>query len=179
MVYSPPSSSSVSVAVTGHRPPRIGLGYTDQDRALLGKFAQGRLQWLVRVVGPVSRLISGFAQGWDQACAEAALEMGIPLTAAVPLPGQESRWPPQAQDHYRSLLESASEVVAVCKRYSKAAFIERDHWMVDRADLVMALWDGAPHGGTAETCTYAQKKRVELVNVWPAWLAFREELRAD
>jgi hypothetical protein len=33
------------------------------------------------------------ARGWDLALAKAAVELGLPLFAAIPFVGQESRWP--------------------------------------------------------------------------------------
>lgn len=156
------------VAGTGHRPPRLGLGYAKDDRAKLAAFAKARLL----AMGGVTRVISGGAQGWDQALAHAAAVLKIPFVVAVPFAGQESKWPLDAREYFGRLLARAAEVVIVSEGgYAAAKFIKRDHWMVDRADALLALWDGEPAGGTYATVKYAGEQGKRVDNVWPAWLA--------
>jgi hypothetical protein len=152
------------VAATGHRPDKLG-GYG------IGP-ATHRLQlaraWL-EVVRP-TRVISGMALGWDQAWAQAAVDLGIPFVAAVPFAGQEQAWPPLSQDAFARLLRAAAEVVIVSPGgFSGAAMQVRNEWMVDRCDLVAALWDGSP-GGTANCVRYAERVGRPIVNLWPGWL---------
>src|SRR5438105_861451 len=97
------------IAGTGHRPPRLGLGYADEDKQLLRRFAVDCLN----LQHGLTKIISGGANGWDQAIAEAAAELGIPFIVAVPFVGQESKWPQKAQEQYRELLAKAEKVVTV------------------------------------------------------------------
>lgn len=41
--------------------------------------------------------------------------------------------------------------------------------MVDRADAVVALWDGGATGGTAKCVQYAEKHGKRIDNLWPSW----------
>src|SRR3546814_15540871 len=89
------------------------------------------------------------ALGWDTAWALAALDLGVPLTAAVPFCGQEKSWPAESQRRFHSILERAAAVEIVCPGGFAAHKMQtRNEWMVDHADGVVALWDGST-GGTA------------------------------
>lgn len=54
-------------------------------------------------------------------------------------------------------------------RYRRAAPLKRNEQMVDMADLVLVIWDGASKG-TAYTLRYAEKrgKRVHLIRCDPS-----------
>lgn len=165
--------STTVVAATGHRPPRLGLAYTPEHNRLLTMFAVAGLKRLT-AEGDKLVAISGVAQGWDQAFAHASLLLNIPLVCAVPFDGQEAKWPDDAKRRYQAILSKATRVVTVCPgRYSAKKFIERDHWMADRADLMLALWDGEKAGGTWETIRYAESVGVEVANAWGNWLKFK------
>jgi uncharacterized phage-like protein YoqJ len=88
------------------------------------------------------------ALGWDIAWAMAGIERGIPLIAAVPFEGQESRWPFESQRVHRRLLARASQVCVTTPGHAPEKFERRDEWMVDHADRLVALYSGAP-GGTS------------------------------
>lgn len=160
-------------AGTGHRPPRLNLGYDQASQDKLFRFAIEELKKLERdlepdltVPGSIS-IVSGMALGWDQALAKAALHLEWGVCAAPAFEGMESKWPKESQAVYNEILAASFMVQFVCPPgYSPRKFIERDHWMVDHCDKVIALWDGLKKGGTWATVDYAQKKRIPVVNVW-------------
>ena len=157
------------VAGTGHRPPRLGLGYGALDRFKLIDFAQRELEEIHFESG-ISAVISGLAQGWDQAIAEASIDLGFPLWVAIPFEGQESKWPEDAQERYNRIRGKAAKVTIVCPGdYASWKFIARDKWMVESSDLVLALFDGNPKSGTGATVAYAQLTGKPVKNVWDAW----------
>jgi uncharacterized phage-like protein YoqJ len=151
------------VAATGHRPEKLGGHSYRLDGRLIGLAVA-----YLNEVEP-ERIISGMALGWDTAWAAAAYVLGVPFTAAIPFEGQESRWPADLQQRYREILAKATEVVVVSHGgYSSTAMEMRNRWMVDRADLIAALWDGSS-GGTGNCIRYAKKRKVEIDNLWNRW----------
>lgn len=109
------------------------------------------------------------ALGWDTALALAAIELAIPLTAAVPFEGQERRWWPEQQQLFHEILARAPTVVVVSPGgYAVWKMQVRNEWMVDRATGVLALWNGSP-GGTGNCIDCAHTRQVEIVNLWAAW----------
>ncbi len=159
------SQQPATVAVTGHRPPRLG-GYTDAVERRLARVAEAVLSELAP-----ARVLTGMAQGWDLAIAEACDRATIPFVAVLPFPGADARWPDAQRRRLRALLERAAEVVRLSESPSPGAYHRRDRWMVERAELLVALWDGSRGGGTFSTVRSAEKRRVPVRNVWPQWLA--------
>lgn len=157
------------VAGTGHRPQRLGLGYDEEARTLLVAFAMDCLQSLDNV----THVISGMAQGWDQALAEAALSLGLPLTAAVPFKGVETRWPDDSRRRYHDILSKAATTHYVSEPgYEKRKFAARDLWMVQNADALLALYDGAGDSGTALTVGMADEMGKPVYHVWEKWIRY-------
>lgn len=153
------------VAATGHRPDKLG-GYNDKVRNALRELAAG---WFEDNPQCTS-VISGMAQGWDQAVAEAALDAGLPLLAAVPFDGQEDVWPVPAKERYKQILDRATQIVVVSPGgYAANKLSKRNAWMVDHADMLLALHDGSS-GGTGNCIKYAKAKDVKIDNIWPLWL---------
>lgn len=143
------------VAVTGHRPQKLGCGYgasTVQDRV------REELRGFLRNSSPDSfEGISGMALGVDQWFAEICIELGIPFTAAIPFDGQENKWPLEAQTHYHEILARAAVRHIVCPGgYAPWKMQRRNEYMVDNCDVLLAVWDGSP-GGTANCVKYAEQ----------------------
>jgi uncharacterized phage-like protein YoqJ len=151
------------LAGTGHRPDKLG-GYGAAVSARLVDLARAAL-----LKYRPDEVVSGMALGWDTALALAALELGIPLTAAVPFEGQETKWRPEQQELFRAILARATSVVVVSPGgYAVWKMQVRNEWMVDRATGVLALWNGTS-GGTANCVEYARTRKVKIVNLWNAW----------
>lgn len=168
------------VAGTGHRPDVLG-GYTEQARARLTEFARHCLNTHFKTVVDNGNVISGMALGWDQALAEAAVSLGIPVLAAVPCDGQDATWPQTARKRYRAFLEHPLvRVHVVCPGPYKGWKMQvRNEWMVDRCRHLLALYNGDPEGGTANCVKYAWKKverggqqTARIHNVWDEWEAW-------
>lgn len=155
------------VAATGHRPNKLG-GYGNRVGLALGGLAT---EYLAQT--RPDKVIVGMALGWDQAVAGAAVATGVPFVAAIPFEGQERIWPAEAQERYQRLLDAAEsvEVITVGQVFGQqvnAAMQARNEWMVDRADRIVALWDGS-WGGTMNCVRYAEKRGVPIDNLWQRW----------
>jgi uncharacterized phage-like protein YoqJ len=142
--------SSPVVAFSGHRPDKLLTSANDVYRWLLAR---------LEAVKP-SQAISGMALGTDTLGAIAALKLGIPLVAAVAFQGQDQHWPESDRKVYSKILARAADVTYVSgPGYNGWKYHARNQWMVDHADLVLAVWDGSS-GGTKSCVEYALKKGV-------------------
>jgi len=62
----------------------------------------------------------------------------------------------------------------VTMRYENAgaaAYLAASQYLIDRCDLLVAVWDGSPptgSGGTADAVAYAREQGRSTVRVWPA-----------
>jgi uncharacterized phage-like protein YoqJ len=153
-------STMINLAVTGHRPPKIG-GYsrTNPIRVALRE----QYERIFRNIH-VDAAISGMAQGVDQDFAEVALAFGVPLIAAVPFPGQEVQWPLESRQRYLDILERAFEVHIISPEFSPQAMQRRNIWMVDQCTRLLVVWDGSP-GGTANCVRYAESKQKPMTRL--------------
>src|SRR3712207_4305758 len=107
-------SNRIVVAGTGHRPQKLNpldpsdrtFGFSPEAHEALLDVAREALA-RVRDSHPDKEItvVSGVALGYDQALALAALESDMPVVAAVPFKGQESRWGRESQAAYRRLLD--------------------------------------------------------------------------
>ena len=185
----------------GHRPDELG-GYSRDVLAKLIAFAVETIPQF----GP-TKIISGMTLGWEQALAMAAIELGIPLIAALPFEGQESVWPEKAQVFYKSLLHKASYVKIVCSgRFEPKKFHERDKWIIDNSDGLFVLWNKWENPGDElsdmiehvtdqftqiivkpkntngiirRTLEYADDKDKQIHHLWPIWETWEADLRFE
>ena len=159
-------------AFTGHRPKSFPWGYDESasDCILLKEVLAAQISALAGQ--GVTDFLSGMAQGVDLWCAQIVLDLkkknsALKLHAILPCEGQESKWTASAQALYRSILEQADEVVYVNREYSANCMLERNRYMVDRASILLAVYNGTYRSGTGMTVRYAQKLGREVIIIDP------------
>jgi hypothetical protein len=158
----PPAACGLRVAVTGHQPGLLG-GYGDDVAARLRLLARG---WMARE--RPGEVVSGMAAGWDLATAEAAIDLGIPLVAALACPGQNQAWPETARERFERIVARAALVHVMPG--GPGMWTKRDAWVLARGEAVLALWSGVP-GGTGRAIAKARKLGRRIDNLWPEWSA--------
>ena len=149
--------------VTGHRPKGFPFPYDNTSSAYK--------DYLLALEKKVQDLIArgfdvflvGMAQGVDMDFAAAVLNEkkhndAITLEAAIPCPDQTRGWGIKEKLRYRSILRHCTGKKLVSSTYHNGCMQARNMYMVDRADLVIAVWNGERHGGTWNTISYAKKQ---------------------
>ena len=153
---------TLKVMITGHRPNKLG-GYHKSNPRKLNierklRDVLTRIKTSANKKGKQPIAISGMALGVDQWWAEAALYQGIPCHAYVPFKGQETKWPKESQTYYTELLTRCDKEITVCPEgYAAWKMHKRDRAMVNDADICIAVWDGEPGGGTANTVNFIRQ----------------------
>src|SRR3546814_16343192 len=128
----------VILDATGHRPGKLG-GYGEDVWARLRKGARSFLERERNATAA----ISGMALGWDTALALAALDLGVPLTAAVPFSGLEKSWPAASQRRSLSIMERDVALANFCPGgFAAHKMKTRNEWMVPTADTFIPLFAG-------------------------------------
>jgi len=137
---------------TGHRPNKLG-GY---GASAIQEHVRGAVRQHILGIRPECT-ISGMALGFDQWAAEECIALKVPFVAAVPCEQQDSPWPNESQQQYRTLLFRAHKVLVLNSgRYAPWKMQKRNEWIVDNSDGLLACWDGS-NGGTANCVQYAQR----------------------
>src|SRR6266540_7017730 len=102
--------------------------------------------------------IAGGALGFDYWAACTVLDHQQRLILALPFAGHDRRWNDQSRKELAALINrthaAGGEVRYIsAPGYSPQKMMRRDHWMVDRAQAVIAGWDGGQQGGTWNAIT--------------------------
>jgi uncharacterized phage-like protein YoqJ len=115
--------------------------------------------------------ISGMAQGFDLAAAEAVLKLrenrsDVALVAAVPFLRQARAFSDTNKARYEAILAVADKVVALREEYTHGCYWERDDWMVARSSRVICWYDGSGGGGTRYTVRAALATGLDIINIY-------------
>ena len=148
----------MKVGITGHR------DLTVQTTALVSAAIDQHLAGYDQLVG-----VTALAEGADQLFARVVLTRGGQLDVVVP------------SAEYRSLREDIAEydrLLAHAARVTRLPFGEDGPFahmaaglvMIERSELVIAVWDGQParsFAGTGDFVEYARQVHVPLIVIWP------------
>lgn len=158
----------MTIAVTGHRPKKL-FGYDLNDSRY---FALKNIMTGYLIGVECTDAYTGMALGIDQLFAIAVLQLknkGYPikLHCAIPCIGHPNNWPISSRELYHRILSKADEVTMVSNEpYSPRVMQKRNEYMVDRADKILAFWNGAS-GGTKDCVDYAKKVGRDITIIDP------------
>ena len=85
----------------------------------------------------------------------------IRLIAVIPYEGQANKWNEHWRERYFNVLEKCDDVITLHTKYIQGCYHERNRYMVDRSNRLIAIYDGSSLGGTRNTIKYAEKQGVE------------------
>lgn len=150
------------VGVTGHQ------GLPVQTRQLVAAALHDALAGC----GPELVGVTMLGQGADQLFADAVLARGGRLEVVVAAERYRDAFDdPEAQRRYDELIAKAHHIERLPNVEStEAAHMAGGQVVVDRSDLMLAVWDGKPArglGGTADVVAYARQRGVPVEVIWP------------
>ena len=138
-------------------------------------------QWVTRrlterlgaVTGPRLHGVTCLARGADQLFAQVVLALQGTLEVVLPARDYAARM--ALTDNaatFRTLLGQARSVETMpFATSSRDAYLAASRTMLDRCDLLLAVWDGRPSqrvGDTADVVTKAREQNLPVEVVWPA-----------
>jgi uncharacterized phage-like protein YoqJ len=144
-----------TIAITGHRPDRIPNS----------QYVRVQLDLAFHDFRP-DRIYLGMAYGADLMAAKAAYYAKVPYAAVRPWAGHRESIP---EGYWRKQWDKAwkyaDERIDISTSQTfpgNHVYHQRNKYMIDRADTVVAVWDGIPKGGTYETVKLALRKRIPV-----------------
>lgn len=166
-----PDSRIMRCAFTGYRPQKMPFGFDELLPECID--FKNRIKETIEMLifQGYTHFLSGGALGMDMYAGEAVLELRkqypwIALEIVVPFDAQSAKWALPYQTRYDRLLAEADIITCTGHEYSKSAIFNRNRYLVDNADLLLAAYDGKP-GGTQMTCNYAKRIGVPVCCIRP------------
>ena len=154
-----------AVCISGHRPEKLPTGAPLRMlQSLLFREIESAME------EGADTFYTGMARGVD-------LDFGVEMIkrkmlskryadlcveAAIPYPDQAARYDRESKKKYNFILDHADRITYIENEYTKDCYLARDRYMVDKSDLVLAIWNEQQDGGTYYTIRYAEEKGKEL-----------------
>ena len=168
----------LSVAVTGHRPDRLGgCDLAQLDATVIDVLKQ--ISRAATTFAPTrTRLVSALAEGADSILADEAVKLGWSLDVILPFDRHEYARDfidPDALEGYFRRLDHAHSVFElpgdrVREGGETAAYERAGRAALAQADLLLAVWDGHPvrgRGGAAQIVHEGVLKGIPVVRIDP------------
>lgn len=165
------------LTVTGHRPNKISKELYTWNSKLSMKYIVYFMEYIAKYcddnVGKTIICRSGMALGIDTLFAIATLRLrkqgyNLKLEACIPCKNQSCKWSKDSVDLYNLILESAHLVTYVSdEEYTPWCMQDRNKYMVDGCNRVLAVWDGTK-GGTGNCVNYAKSVGAHIDIVKPS-----------
>ena len=155
-------SSALVIGVTGHRPDHL------EDGPALRRVVRGVLTSIG--CDTSAEVVSPLAEGADRIVTEEAADLGAQIGAVLPFPA--SRYVEDFADRascgvFTEWLQQADEVdIISAQATDEDAYLAAGQRVVERATLMVAIWDGEPargRGGTADIVAHARVHGVPVV----------------
>lgn len=165
----------ISCAVTGHRPTRFKWKYKENNAGC--KRLKKRLhdQFVLLYERGVRKFYVGGSLGVDQWAGEILLEMrklpeykDLCLVVAVPFPGHDATWE-ESSKRRLDYLKRHSEVIVVGSEIGTKGYINRNHFLVDHADCLVAVYDNdrEVNSVVGQTVHYAERMHIPIILIHP------------
>src|SRR5215471_1417396 len=162
--------AGLRVGITGHRRHRLRVPDDALMQRILDVIELLRRACKLRSAGHI-RIVSALAEGADEIAARAALGAGCHLTALVPFRPKDYETTFSSRGHtavFRDLLRKADErvILSGSLRDANAGYVAAGLETLDRSDVVLTIWDGAPaqgRGGTPEILQCALERRLPII----------------
>jgi hypothetical protein len=156
----------MQVGISGHR-ARTGIDWNWIEQTLRVELA--RLQH-------VDAALSSLATGSDQVFARVAISLGIPLVTVIPIQNYERYFEGIDRQEYDRLLSLSSVKDIGWRGDDESGFLAAGKYIVERTDLLFAVWDGEKsrgRGGTADIVEYARDRSKRIIHLDPIALSVR------
>ena len=165
-------------AITGHRPTRFKFGYKEQYAGCKRLKKRLRDQFALLYQQGIRRFYVGGALGVDMWAGEILLRMkgqpeyqDIDLFITIPFEGHDAGWDERSRTRLAFLRRNCSGAIVVGMEgwRPEKSYRERNQYMVDHADVIVAVYDKdhSIRSGTGMTVNYAKKKGLHIFYIHP------------
>lgn len=93
----------------------------------------------------------------------------IELVVVLPYPDYDKQWDIRSRERLAFLIRHSTECITVGKSTGQESYMQRNRYMVDHADCLLAVYDGEQNlkSATMQTVSYAEKKGIPTLFIHP------------
>jgi len=151
---------------------RVGItGHQELEDPKAWDWVKPKIEELLATLPQPVIGITSLAVGADSLFARVVLQHNGSIEVVLPFAGYELKLQAHERDEYRRLLERASTLTVLQRKQTdEDSYFEAGKKVVDRAELLIAVWDGKPAkglGGTADIVDYASQERKDVIHLDP------------
>lgn len=155
-----------TVCFSGHRPEKLPDGGSDNSQVIRTIKSILYKEILDSIDNGCTTFVTGLARGVDLWAGEMIMELkaqGMPLKLVAAAPYRTHGNSFKGRDRFvlGNIFLKADEIVYVCENYSRDCMRQRNEYMVDRSDKLIAVVSDY-RSGTGQTIRYAERKRLEI-----------------
>ena len=146
-------------------------------RQIKGEHTQGLVSLVGRAVEYAyskgcRRFLAGGAIGFDTVAAREVIKFrmthpDVSLVLVLPCMNQDKHWSERQRDSYEYTLSEADEIIYVCEEYTDTCMKERNRFLAERADILIA-YVSRYNSGAAQTLRMARSMEKEIYNLYPS-----------
>ena len=153
--------------VTGHRPSGFCFPREETDPHFLDYNVKLTDAVEELILSGCDTFITGMADGGDLDFANSVIRFRnvyehISLEAAIPCPIKKTKKYTDYHQNRDYVLSQCDKSYIVSEYFHRGCMEKRNRFMVDRADIVFAIWNGKQVGGTWNTIRYARAKGKQI-----------------
>ena len=156
--------------ITGPFPENLPFGYDENDQRCINlkSAIRSAIEDQIRD-NHITRFITTVNIGVEMLAAEEVLRLKknnpqIKLTSVLPFEGQANDWPEPLRDRYFTIHERSDDVRTIQLRFDDTCAYNTRDYLIDRADVLLAFWNGQP--GEIESIVHLVKQKAEQVTVY-------------
>lgn len=153
--------------MTGGRPKRLPWGTRESDKRCVA--LKEELRWTVERFADAgaTEFICGMALGCDTYFAEIVLELkarrNVKLIAALSCAEQAMPWAQADKDRFIKILSQCDDCFFSGIAHTEGCEKQRNQLIVDKSDVLIAVYGGARRSGTAQTIALAEAKNIPVI----------------
>lgn len=169
----------MNICITGHRPENLyGYNMNNLEYKRLKNLIYSIIEQLYLAYEELT-LINGGALGTDQLFADESIKLkkkypNVHLTLVKPCRNQSSVWNTYNKNKYDYICKNMDTIITIADNYTKTCMYERNIYMVDHSDIVIAvIKDNITKGGTKQCLNYALQHNKDIIIINPNTLSIK------
>lgn len=159
-------------AITCHSPNHLSFGFNEGNPKCVKLKLTILNEFCKLIDNGVTEFLSGMSLGveiWGADIVFFLRNQGRPvrLVCVLSCESQADKFSANERERYFTILEKADDKHYISCHYTETCMRDRNKYLIDHANTVLAVYDGKPFGRTAQTVNYAHEQGKSILVIDP------------